>query len=113
MSVVEMQIPQVLSDLYAPEQDRLLRGALRQYTRLRLHGLLAEMQEAQKHIQQFEAQYGMSLSELERQGLPENASVEAHEDYNRWFFWQSVLDRQQEIVKRLRDVALLSHETAT
>jgi hypothetical protein len=56
---------------------------------------VVEMREAKKHIQQFEAQYGMSLSELERQGLPENASVEAHEDYNRWFFWQSVLDRQE------------------
>ena len=72
-----------------------------------------EMREAKKHIQQFEAQYGMSLSELERQGLPENASVEAHEDYNRWFFWQSVLDRQEKIVKRLRKVSLLPHETAT
>ncbi len=110
MPVVEVQIPEALNDLYGPEQERLLQSAFRQYARLRSRELLNEMQEAEAHVCQFEARYGVSLAEFEAQLLPDETSVEAHEDYNHWFFWQSVLDRQREILQRLCDVALIPDE---
>jgi hypothetical protein len=110
MPVVKVRIPEALNDLYGPEQERLLHSAFRQYARLRSQELLNEMQEAEAQLRQLEVKYGVSLAEFEAQLLPGETSVEVHEDYNRWFFWQSVMDRQREILERLCDVALIPDE---
>lgn len=110
MPVVKVRIPEALNDLYGPEQERFLHSAFRQYARLRSRELLNEMQEAEAQVRQFEAHYGVSLAEFEAQLSPDEPSIKAHEDYNLWFFWQSVLDRQREILQRLCNVALIPDE---
>ena len=37
----------------------------------------------------------MSLARFEAEKLTEVDSFQAHEDYNDWFYWQSVLDEKQ------------------
>ncbi len=40
-----------------------------------------------KEIRFFEEKYRMTLSELEEEGLPDNADYEMHEDYILWHHW--------------------------
>jgi len=39
---------------------------------------------AERKIQAFEQKYGVTLSRLRREGLPDDASIEAHEDFIEW-----------------------------
>ncbi len=45
---------------------------------------------AENKIRFFEEKYGKTLSELDEQGLPDNAGFEMHEDYILWNHWTEV-----------------------
>ncbi len=47
--------------------------------------------ESQKQIHFFEKRYGVSFAQFEKDILPVLDTFQAHEDYNDWFFWQTVL----------------------
>jgi len=59
------------------------------------------MREARTRIRQFETRYGTSFTEFEKHVLPNLSSAEAHEDYDEWFFWESVLSRQKDTLEKL------------
>ena len=59
--------------------------------------LTAELEESQQHIGQFEQKYGVSLAQFELEQLPQLDSLEAHEDYNDWFFWTEFLNANQQL----------------
>jgi hypothetical protein len=67
-----------------------------------------KLQEALQQIALFEIKYNTSFSELQETGLPENAGLEAHEDYVEWSSWERYRADLQEQLKRLR--ALLEPE---
>ncbi len=43
---------------------------------------------AERKIRAFEIKYGITLAELRRSGLPDDASMEMHEDFVEWLGWQ-------------------------
>ena len=49
----------------------------------------------------------MSLASFEDQVLSQDDSLQAHEDYNDWFFWQSVLDEKQQLLADLNALDLV------
>ena len=53
---------------------------------------------ANSKIHFFEDQYGMTISELEQKGLPDNADVDMHEDY---ILWHHLSDVAQEVSKQI------------
>lgn len=77
-------------------------------TERRIQELEDKLQETQRQIARLEAKYGTSLSELQETGLPENAGIEAHEDYVEWSSWEGYCADLQEQLSRLR--ALLEPE---
>ncbi len=80
--------------LTAPEWERIVRlGAEKHAQELR-----SELKAVRERI---ERKYGQSLAQLQCVGLPDDAGLEAHEDYVEWCSWQG---REAELVERLREV---------
>ena len=60
---------------------------------------------AQAKIQQFEAKYQTSLSQLDNSGLPEDANYEMHEDYIMWHHWNDTIEKVNEKILLLETIA--------
>jgi hypothetical protein len=90
MTQITLELPETLAVLSAHEQDALLQTQMRRLT--------AQVEESQQHIGQFEQKYGVSLAQFELEQLPQLDSLEAHQDYNDWFFW---LESHDAIVQTL------------
>ncbi len=95
MLEMTLKLPESLTRLPEGERDMLIRAGLHEATRARIKQLRAKIAETQKEVRRFEARYGMSLARFEAEKLTEVDSFQAHEDYNDWFYWQSVLDEKQ------------------
>jgi len=93
MEQIMLRIPKSIELLVGDERDRLLRSALRIAAKQRARELAKERREALTHLRHFERKYGVSFTEFERKKLRALKTVQAHEDYNDWFFWTSVLER--------------------
>lgn len=64
--------------------------------------LEAKLEEARRQIAEFERRFGMSFARLEQAGLPEDAGLEAHEDYVEWSSWEGVRTELTEQLENLR-----------
>ena len=106
--MVEMtvRVPQTLVQLSEPERGKLIRAGLQEAARARIRQLQADIAASKEELARFEARYGMSLSRFEAQLLTQQDSLQIHEDYNDWFYWQSVLEEKQRL---LADLQALSH----
>jgi hypothetical protein len=60
---------------------------------------------AQAKIQQFEAKYQTSLSQLDNSGLPEDADYEMHEDYIMWHHWNDTIEKANDQISLLEKIA--------
>jgi hypothetical protein len=57
---------------------------------LRLSYLKKRLFLAEGKIEHFEKQYGMTLGEVEVNGLPDDADYRMHEDYVMWSHWAEI-----------------------
>lgn len=71
------------------------------------HLLLTEMKSrlalAANKLARFESKYGTTLARLNEIGLPEDATVEAHEDYVEWSGWQATYDETGHVLETLKE----------
>ena len=107
MGLIELHVPQAIVTLVGDERDRLLRVALRVAAKQRVRELKKERREAVSHIRRLERKYGATLVEFERKQLGALNTAQAHEDYNEWFFWASVLaraDKAQDALAQMETV---------
>ncbi len=74
-------------------------------TTLRLSYLRKRLFLAESKVQHFEEQYGVTLTQLEAEGLPDNADHRLHEDYVMWHHWVEVADKIKPDVASLEDIA--------
>jgi hypothetical protein len=95
MKSVEIHVPNAIEFLTSGEQDRLLRTALRAAAKQRARELSKEQREATLHIRRYERRYGLTFAQFERKKLRTLNTLQAHEDYNDWFFWTTVFDRAE------------------
>jgi hypothetical protein len=102
MTQVTIKVPHKLATLPLAEQDSLLRAGLFEAVRSRMRQLASEIEESKQHIEQYEKKYGISLSQFEVEQLPELDTLQAHEDYNDWFFWRETLRQNQQIMNELQ-----------
>ena len=63
--------------------------------------LEAKLQEARQHIATFEQKYGLTFARLQQAGLPDDANLEAHEDYVEWSSWEG---RAAELKSKLEEL---------
>ena len=101
MTQILVDLPAALADLPPTERDALVRAGLYEATRARIHESEAQLAEATLHLQSFEQRYALSFERFETELLPTLDSPQAHEDYNDWFFWQSVWAEQQALLVKL------------
>ncbi|MCK5118595.1 MAG: hypothetical protein KAJ81_02930 [Candidatus Latescibacteria bacterium] len=59
---------------------------------------------AQAKVRQFEEAYGISLSELDARGLPDEADYQMHEDYLMWHHWADSAEKLTEQVDLLQPI---------
>ena len=103
MGRVDLQVPKSVELLVGEERDRLLRAALRIAAKQRARELEKEQREALTHIRRYERKYGVPFAKFERVRLRKLDTVQAHEDYNDWFFWTSVLQRAEKAFDALKN----------
>lgn len=60
---------------------------------------------AQAKIKQYEAKYHTLLSQLEAEGLPDDASYEMHEDYILWSHWTNTENKLQEQISLVNQIS--------
>ena len=106
MAEVTLKLPDALTRLPEPERERLIRAGLHEAVRARVHQLESEIAKSEAEIARFEAHYGMSLARFEAQTLPHEDSLQVHEDYNDWFYWQSVQEEKQRLLADLKALEL-------
>ena len=98
---VKTQVEQ--SFLALPGEDR--EAIISLGTTLRLSYLRKRLFLAESKVQHFEEQYGVTLAQLEAEGLPDNADHRLHEDYVMWQHWVEVADKIKPDVASLEDIA--------
>ena len=57
---------------------------------------------AERKITAFEQKYGTTLAQLRQDGLPDDASVEMHEDFVAWSGWQRTYAESSQILASLK-----------
>lgn len=70
----------------------------------RLSDLRNRLLLAQSKIEQFQAKYGRSLADIERDGLPDDAGYEMHEDYIFWHYWSEAAEKAEKEIERLEQI---------
>lgn len=94
MNTIQVRVPKAIEHLVQGEQDRLLRVALRVAAKTRAKELTLAKREASLNLRRFERKYGTTFKDFEK-NLRAINTLQAHEDYNDWFFWLSVLERTE------------------
>jgi hypothetical protein len=102
MTQITLEVPDVLANLPEQERSLLIRAGLYEATRAWIRQLEAEIAESKAQIQHFEARYNLSFLQFEAERLPTLDTLQAHEDYNDWFYWQSVLTEKQRLLAELQ-----------
>ncbi len=72
---------------------------------LRLSNLKKRLFLAESKVGHFERQYQTTLSQLEAEGLPDDAGYEMHEDYIMWHHWASVINKLEADIVALEKIA--------
>jgi len=101
---VTLELPEPWVMLSERERDRLLRAGVYEATRARMRQLQAEIADCEEHLRRFEARYGMSLQRFETERLAGLDTLQVHEDYNDWFYWQAVLDDKRNLLASIQQV---------
>ncbi len=97
-----IDLPESLATLPAAERNRLIQAGMYEAIRARMQEIAKELEIANAEIQKFEQRYGVSFARFENDLLPTLDAHQAHEDYNDWFFWQSVHQEKQALLQSLR-----------
>jgi hypothetical protein len=59
---------------------------------------------AARELARLETKYGMTITHLQEVGLPEDAGLEAHEDFVEWSGWQATYDEASHILETLQRI---------
>ena len=81
-----------------------MRAGLYEAGRARIRQLETEVAEAEAEIQRFEFRYGMPFAQFEAEVVPVCDTLQAHEDYNDWFFWQGIWTDRRSLLAKIQEV---------
>ena len=57
---------------------------------------------AEQKVSSFERKYGTTLIQLRRNGLPDDASMEMHEDFIEWSGWQRTYEEASQTIASVK-----------
>ena len=104
MQAIPTDLLEKLKSLPEVERDQLIRAGIYEAALGRIHQLESEIEECERHIRGFETQYGVTFQEFESEILPKNDSLEVHEDYTDWFYWEQVLEEKKQLLAGLQQL---------
>jgi hypothetical protein len=102
MTSITIEVPDKLRKLPDSERDALIRAGLHEAMRARIRQLEEEIAESLAEIARFEKKYGVNFEQFEAETLSTLDTQQAHEDYNDWFYWQSVLAEKQHLLAAIK-----------
>ncbi len=105
MQLISSDLYKQLQRLPEPERDYLVRAGLYEAAQARILQLQEEIDECLTHIRQFKQRYGVSFQQFENDLLPTLDSLDAHDDYNDWFYWENVLKEKEQLVAEFMQFA--------
>ena len=106
MLEMTLRLPETLTRLPEAERDMLIRAGLHEAVRARVRQLESEIAATKEELRRFETRYGMSLPHFETDVLANQDSLQVHEDYNDWFYWQSLLEDKERLLSDLQGLGL-------
>ncbi len=83
------------------ERERIIRHGVA----LRAADLQKRLFLANSKVRAFAEHYRTTLEQLEKAGLPDNASLEMHEDYIQWRHWAGVVHQVTQTIAALQHLA--------
>lgn len=102
MMQMMVNVPKALAALSPAEREKLIREGLYEAVQTRIRQIKAEIAESEEQVHRFEEKYGVSLKQFEK-NLGDSETYQAHEDYNDWFYWHKVLDRNRQLLDELQE----------
>jgi len=100
-ATVRKRIENLLASLPPEEKVAIVSHGIALY----LSTLKKRLSLAQAKVRQFEQRYRISLSELDAQGLPDDADYQMHEDYIIWHHWAHTAEKLKEQIATLSEIA--------
>ena len=104
MSQMTLDVPDVWVELPAREQALFIRAGLYEAGQAWRRRLEAEIAEAKAEMTRFETRYGASFARFQAMLLSGLDTLQAHQDYNDWFFWESVLAEKQSLLAKVQRI---------
>lgn len=104
MLQVTLELPDTLLKIPERERNGLIRAGVYEASRARVRQLQAEIAECRLQVRRFEKRYGMSFQRFEAELLPALDTLQAHEDYNDWFYWQSILSDKVNLLAGVKQI---------
>ena len=104
MKQLTIDLPDALAELPTQEQVLFVRAGLYEAGQARIRQLEAEVAEAKAEIARFETYYGAPFAHFQATLLPDLDTLQAHQDYNDWFFWESVLAEKQSLLAKVQRI---------
>jgi hypothetical protein len=95
------RLEETFSSLPEEERDSIISLGVA----LKLSYLRKRLVVAQRKQEEFETRYGLTIEQLERQGLPDDADYAMHEDYILWHHWSDTLAKVRQEIATLEEVA--------
>lgn len=100
-AIMTRHIEELFSSLVPEEKASVISHGVA----LRLSDLRKRLDMAESRVRHFEEEYGVSLDELEAEGLPDDADYEMHEDYIMWHHWAEVIEETRKRIASLEEIA--------
>ena len=97
---IELQVPDIIYELPEKEKSKLFSSVFVNSVKERLKALKEEANEAQKEITKYQNKYSTDLDSFEREGLKDDSSLDEHDEYMDWYFWQKVYDESCKLIKK-------------
>ena len=98
---IRTQIEKTFSSLPPEERDAIISHGVA----LRLSNLRKRLFLAESKVRHFEEKYKVTLSQLDADGLADDADYEMHEDYILWHHWAEVADKIKTGIASLEETA--------
>ncbi|MBI1987008.1 MAG: hypothetical protein HYS70_01495 [Nitrospinae bacterium] len=98
---VKSQIERAFSSLPFEERETIIRYGVA----FRLSNLMKRLFLAESKIRYFEEKYKTTLTHLDTEGLPDDATYEMHEDYIMWHHWAAVAHKVKQDIDSLQKIA--------
>lgn len=98
---VTVELPEFLAKLPPAEREPLIVAGIYEAARARRGVIQKEIEDANEYVQRFETRYGASFDQFESEYLAGDDSPQVHEDYNDWFFWSQVLERNRALLEQM------------